>query len=298
MKYICAFLLLLAFFVTAGSQVYADSTGLSVQPIKISETIEPGNFVSGAISLNNASDQKVKVEVTVEDFIPAAGSTNIQFVGRAEGVTTVRDWITIDVPENFIFQKGEVKQIPYTIQAPLDAEPGGHFGVIFFKASQLETAGSLKVGTRVGVLVFLTVPGNQLQKGNVLNFSAPFFVQKGPVPFTIKFENTGTVHFEPKGAITVKNIFGKVAGKVQVAGQAVLPTGVRDLAAAWDAEDLLLGRYTAELNIVDGEGNELTANRVAFYAFPIWYLLSFIIVVAALFFGIKFLKRKIKISIR
>lgn len=279
-------------------QVFGAGAGLTIAPAKVLETVDPGKSVSGEISLKNESADQVKIEITVEDFIPAAGSTNVRFVGRAEGVTTVRDWITLDVPDDFILKKDESKQVRYTIQAPPDAEPGGHFGVIFFKASELQTAGSLKVATRVGVLVFVTVPGNQLQKGKILDFSAPFFVQKGPVPFIIKFENTGTVHFEPRGTITIKNIFGKEVGKVQVAGQAVLPTGARDLAADWDMSGLLLGRYTAELNIFDGEGNELTANKVAFYAFPIRYLLGFIAVTIALFFGIKFLKKKIKISVR
>lgn len=296
---VCILLLLLEFLsvdVGGAGTIYADSTGLTIQPIKISETIEPGDSVSGEISLINASEGAVEVEVTVEDFIPAAGSMNIQFIGRAEGVTTVRDWISLDIPETFIFEKGQSRSIIYTIKAPPNAEPGGHFGVIFFKAVDLNQQGQFKVGTRVGTLVFITVPGNQLQKGDILDFSSPKFVQKGPVPFKIKFENTGTVHFEPKGAITIKNIFGKEVGKIQVAGQVVLPTGVRDLAAVWDVKGLLIGRYTAEINIIDGEGNELTANRIAFYAFPLWYLLGFIITAAALFFGFKFLRRKVKIS--
>ena len=293
---VCFFALFLFGLFAVENYIYSASTGLTIQPIKISQTIEPGESVSGVISLDNASDQKVKVEMTVEDFIPASGSTNVQFIGRTEGVTTVRDWITLKEPDDFIFKKGESKEVRYTIQAPSNAEPGGHFGVIFFKASELASEGALKVGTRVGVLVFVTIPGNQLQKGKILDFSGPFFVQKGPVIFQIKFENTGTVHFEPKGTITIKNISGKEVGKVQVAGQAVLPTGVRDLTASWNVEGLLLGRYTAELNIFDGEGNELTADRIAFYAFPVWYLASFIAVVVALFFGIRFLRRKVKIS--
>ncbi|OGG45373.1 hypothetical protein A2673_01110 [Candidatus Kaiserbacteria bacterium RIFCSPHIGHO2_01_FULL_50_13] len=277
--------------------VYADSTGLTIQPVKISKTIGPGESISGEIILKNESEGAASVEVTVEDFVPAAGSTNIQFVGRAEGVTTVRDWITLDAPDSFVFGKGQSRNITYTIRAPSHAEPGGHFGVVFFKASDANEQGQLKVGTRVGVLVFITVPGNQLQSGNVLDFSGPFFVQKGPVEFTIKFENTGTVHFEPKGTITITNIFGKEVGVVEVAGQAVLPTGVRDLAAAWNAEGLLIGRYVAEINIVDGEGRELTANRIAFYAFPILYVIAFLITIIVLFFGIKFIRKNIKISI-
>jgi len=294
---ICFAVFLYAFLIAGVGISYGASTGLTIQPVKVSQTVEPGKSVLGEITLKNESDSAVKVEVTIEDFIPAIGSANIQFVGRAEGVTTVRDWITLNVPDSFVFERGQSRSITYKIEAPPDAEPGGHFGVAFFKATETNKQGQLKVGTRVGVLVFVTVPGNQLQKGRVLDFSAPKFVQKGPVPFTIKFENTGTVHFEPKGTITVTNIFGKEVGKVQVAGQAVLPTGVRDLAAAWDVSGLLLGRYVAEINIVDGEGNELTANRIAFYAFPIWYVLSFIAVVIILFFGLKYLRSKIRFSI-
>ena len=278
-------------------KTYAGSTGLTINPVKVSHTIKPGESISGEIMLTNASDSAIKVEVTIEDFVPAAGSTNVQFVGRAEGVTTVRDWITLDVPDSFVFEKNQSRSIPYTIKAPSDAEPGGHFGVTFFKATDVNQQGQLKVGTRVGVLVFITVPGNQLQKGKVLDFTAPKFVQKGPVPFSIKFENTGTVHFEPKGVITITNIFGKEVGVVQVAGQTVLPTGVRELAVAWDVSGFLLGRYAAELNIVDGEGNELTADRIAFYAFPLWYLIIFFVTVVALFFGIRFLKKNVHISI-
>ncbi|KKU03962.1 MAG: hypothetical protein UX07_C0049G0005 [Parcubacteria group bacterium GW2011_GWA2_45_30] len=294
---ICFAVFLYAFLIVGIGISYSASTGLTIQPVKVSHTIEPGNSVSSQITLKNESDGTVKVEATIEDFIPAAGSVNVQFVGRAEGVTTVRDWITLDAPDSFVFEKGQARSIIYTVKAPPDAEPGGHFGVVFFKATDAKEQGQLKVGTRVGMLIFITVPGNQLQKGKVLDFSAPIFVQKGPVPFTIKFENTGTVHFEPKGVITITNIFGKEVGVVPVAGQTVLPTGVRDLSAMWDVSGLLLGRYVAEINIVDGEGNELTANKIAFYAFPLWYLLGFIVAVIALFFGVKFLKKNVRISI-
>lgn len=296
-KYSIFVVLLLASLVVGGSYVNA-GVGLGIQPTKISHTIEPGQSVSGFISLNNASDEAVKVEVAVQDFIPTAGTQSIHFIERAEGMTTARDWITIGSPEYFTFQKGVSRDIPYTIKAPSDAEPGSHFAVAFFTARKLDEAGQqLKVGTRVGMLIYLTVPGDFLQKGRILDFSAPRFVQKGPIDFTIKFENTGTVHFEPKGTITITNIFGKKVGEVPVAGQAVLPTGVRDLKARWNVSSFLLGRYKAALSIVDGEGNVLTAESIAFYALPLWYILGFILAVLVLFFGLKFLRKKLKISI-
>lgn len=283
-------------FFVISSTVYA-STGLTIQPIKVSETIDKGESVSGYISLTNESGEAIKVDLEVEDFVPTAGTSNINFVGRAEGNTTVRDWITIDSPESFTFEKGENKNIPYKITAPPNAEPGGHFGVIFFKASELKQSGQLKIGTRVGVLVFITVPGNQLQKGRILNFSAPFLVQGKSVPFKINFENTGTVHFEPKGSIIVKNIFGKEVAKIEVSGQSVLPTGSREIGASLNSEGFLIGRYTASLSLVDGEKNELSSEDISFYAFPVKYVVMFLVGIIVIFIILKYLKKKVNISI-
>lgn len=273
--------------------------GLSIQPIKVSHTIEPGKSVFGKITITNVSEEAVNVETKIEDFVPMAGTITIQFVGRAPGVTTVRDWITLEPSEPAVFQKGETKTFQYTINAPPNAEPGGHFGVAFFKASKLaeKEEEQLKVGTQVGMLIFVTIPGSHLQKGKILEFTAPKFIQKGPVNFTIKFENTGTVHFEPKGVIKIFNILGKEIANVPVEGQVVLPTGVRDLTALWKPDGLLLGRYRAELSIKDGEGNVLTAKSIIFYAFPIVYSLAFVLFFIILFYVLKFLRTKFKISV-
>jgi len=273
--------------------------GLSVTPVKVSHTLKPNQTASGKILITNVSDQPVLVEPSVEDFMPLEGTYTIRYVGRAEGVTTVRDWIKFEPSKPFVLKEKESKEVIYTIDAPAKAEPGGHFGILFFKADKIaEGEGEqLKIGTRVGVLVFITVPGSHLQKGKILDFKAPLFVQKGPVDFTINFENTGTVHFEPKGVITIKNILGKKAGEVPVSGQVVLPTGVRDLSARWEA-GFLLGRYRAALEIKDGEGNVLTAKSVSFYAFPIWYILGFAGGVLAVFYGLKLFRRKFSFKIK
>lgn len=279
-------------------EIRAGSTGLSIQPLKVTHTLNPGEEVSGVIQITNASDDAVNVETKVEDFVPLAGTYNIQIVQRAPGISTVRDWITLDAPQSFVLEKDAVKNVSYTIKSPANAEPGGHFGVALFKASELPKGGQqLKVGTQVGMLVLVTVPGSRLEKGRVLDFSGPKFVKKSPIDFVIKFENTGTVHFEPKGMITVFNMLGKEIGSVQTGGQAVLPTGVKDLAASVHFNGVLVGRYAAHLKIFDGEGNEIASESFAFYAFPLWYMIAFFATVAALFFGIRFLKKNLKISI-
>lgn len=271
--------------------------GLSIQPVKISETINPGGTITGEILLKNVSDVPVNVDISTKDFIPVEGADSIQFVGRAPGVTSVRDWISIESLETFQFAVGEERSIRYRITAPLDAEPGGHFGVMLFKATDLEQEGTLRVGTQVGMLVLVAIPGNHLEKGTILDFQAPDFLQHGPVPFSIKFQNTGTVHFEPRGTIEVRNMFGQKVADVPIEGSVVLPGSVKTLTETWDLTGLLLGRYTATARIVDGEGEELTSKVASFWAFPIWYCIAFFVTIVALFFVFRFVKKRVRISI-
>jgi hypothetical protein len=169
---------------------------------------------------------------------------------------------------------------------------------MFFKATDLtEDDAQIKVGTQVGVLVFITVPGNFQQKGEIRSFTAPSFSQKGPIPFELSFENTGTVHFEPKGSIKITNMFGKEVGMVPIEGQVVLPTGIKNLKFEWAPDGLLLGRYAAVASVSDGEGKLLTSQKAVFYVIPVWYILAFLLLLIIVFFIIKMIKSRVKISV-
>lgn len=274
-------------------------TGLTIQPIKISQTMKPGDTISGKILLTNASEDDTYVDLSIQDFIPTAGTETFQFVGRAPGVTTIRDWISFDgMKDRFLFKRGEVREVPYTIKAPANAEPGSHFGVLFFKATRAaDMDAQIKVGTQVGVLVFVTIPGKFEQKGTIKKFSAPSFLQSGPVAFTLSFENTGTVHFEPKGTIEITNMFGSKVGSVPIEGYAVLPTGVKNMSFNWNVVGLLLGKYNATASIYDIDGNLLSTSSTAFTAIPLWYIGGFIVALLLLFFIIKFIKTRLKFSV-
>ncbi|HUO50240.1 MAG TPA: hypothetical protein VMU25_01585 [Candidatus Paceibacterota bacterium] len=270
--------------------------GLKIQPVKISETLNPGESTSGVITLTNVSDQDVNVAVTVQDFVPVANSDTYQFVGRAPGVSSVRDWINVGTTTSFNFKQGETRDIPYTITAPQDAEPGGHFGAVFFKATGSGQS-SIKVGTQVGMLVLVAIPGSHTESGNILSFTAPAFLQQAPVPFTMKFQNTGTVFFEPRGTIDITDMFGRTVANLPIQGEVVLPTTIKTMEFDWNVSGFLLGKYTAVATIIDGEGNKMTTSAVSFWVVPVWYILAFLVVLIVIFFVLRFLKRRVKISV-
>lgn len=275
------------------------STGLSIQPVKIDQTINPGDTLDGTILLSNASDGPVDVDVTLQDFVPTAGSDSIQFIGRTEGVTSVIDWIQVGGKPEFSLKVGESVNVPYTITAPANAEPGSHLGVILFKATPSGgQTGSIKVGTQVGTLVLIAIPGNHLEKGNILDFTAPMFMQSGPVPFDIKFQNTGTVHFEPKGSIVITNMLGQKAGEVPITGQVVLPTSIKDLSFMWQTNGFQIGQYKAAATVVDGDGNVLTTQTVSFWILPVWYIVGFLIILLVIYFIIRYIRKHVRISVK
>ena len=168
---------------------------------------------------------------------------------------------------------------------------------MFFKAvANDQTGQTLQVGTQVGTLVLVTVPGNHLEKGKVTGFNTASFVQSGPISFDTKFENDGTVYFEPKGTITVKNVFGKIVALLPIQGEVVLPTGARDIYSTWPT-GFLLGPYSAVATIYDGDGNILTTASTNFFALPVWYIVGFIVLFFVLYFFFRFLKKRLNISI-
>jgi hypothetical protein len=273
------------------------STGLSIQPVKIDETVNPGQTLTGQILLQNVSDGPVDVAVSVDDFVPNSGADSIQFVSRAEGVTTVRDWIQLPA-KGFAMKAGEQKEIPYTIVAPTNAEPGGHYGVMLFNATPSGgTAGSLKVGTQVGMIVLISIPGNHLEKGNILDFTTVPFVQHGPVSFNMTFQNTGTVHFEPKGSIIITNMLGQKAAEVPITGQVVLPTSVKKLSFFWDSKGFQIGRYAAVATVKDGDGNSLTSKSVSFWILPVWYIVGFFIGLLLVYLILRYIRKHVRISV-
>lgn len=286
-----------ALLIFRGQFVYA-TTGLSITPIKLSHVMDAGETVFGVIELTNVSDSSVGIDKEAQDFVPIAGQNSLQFVGRTNGLTTVADWITIDLPAKFTIKPGQKVVVPYSIKAPVDAEPGSHLGVIFFRAIPPE-GGNLAISTKVGSLVLVTIRGPFTLQGKVLSFLGPGFVQTPPVTFTMKFQNTGTVHFEPQGTIKIRNMWGQEVDTVGISGQTVLPSGVRDLSYDWTPKGTLFGRYRADIVITDpyNNGAVIAASSLSFWAFPVKKALIFLGVVVLVFLILWYIKRHLNIVI-
>ena len=290
------FLLLLSPILLWGFSVNAKQ-GFTIFPAKLSLTVDKGVEKKTYIKVTNAGDSAVGVKVDVQDMVPAAGTGESNFVPKAPGITSLVDWIGVD-KKTFDVKPNESRDVNLTIKVPSDASPGSRFAVVFF-GTGASGGGQLNVTARVGALVFLTVPGDFKQTGEISNFnSQKFTYKKEAIKFNFDFTNTGTVFFEPKGTLAITNIFGQKIAEVPVEGYVVLPTGKRTISVVWPNNKWLYAfYYKAHLAInVTGKGDIATANTAVF-AFPLVPAVISLIILAILIFAAWYVKRNFKFAI-
>jgi len=290
------FLLLLSPFLFWAFSVSAKQ-GFTIFPAKLSLTIDKGVEKQASIKVTNAGDSAVGVKVDIQDMVPAAGTGESNFVPKAPGITSLVDWITVD-KKTFNLDPNESRDVSFTVKVPADASPGSRFAVMFF-GTGAAGGGQLNVTARVGALIFLTVPGDFRQTGEISNFnSQKFTYKKEAIKFSFDFTNTGTVYFEPKGTLTITNIFGQKVAEIPVEGYVVLPTGKRTINVVWPNNQWLYALYyKAHLAInVTGKGDIATADTFVF-VFPLVPAMLALIILAILIFTSWYIKKHFKFAI-
>lgn len=272
--------------------------GLQISPAVKELQAFPGQSATMVISLKNVAGQELIARPEVDDFGASgeSGQPKIYPAGEDNGRFSLRTWVQplgdIRIGAN------QVKDITITIKVPVNAEPGGHYGVIRFTAlpPSLEGTG-VALSASIGTLVLMKVPGNvtELLKydsfftANAKSGNEQGFFQSGPVKFVQRIQNAGTVHERPKGHLIIKNMFGKQVADLAVnsTNGAVLPDSVRRYDETWSQKGLL-GHYTATANLVYANGKVLESNVASFWVVPVIPALIILAILVALFFGLRY----------
>lgn len=277
-----------------GGNVFAQGpVSLKISPLTFKYTLEKGKEVSDIVRIINPNQFPLEIESEKEDFFMADEEGSPSFLPQG-GKMSLASWIKIGL-EKFSLAPLETKEIPFTISLPKDAEPGGHYGAIFFKTQPSLKKGQTQIGiaSRVGALILVSVLGEISQKGEIIEFKARKFLDKGPVSFFVRFKNTGTVHYEPRGKITILNWFGKKVAELSLPKHTVLPESIRRFETTWQKR-YLFGKYQAQLEVFDGEGIS-HKKAVSFFVFPWQESLIILGGLLAIWQTLSFLKKRYKV---
>ena len=262
-----------------------------VGPGKIELTVNPGESKTVNLTLANRMGDDRVFDIVVEDMKGSEDpAQTVVLLGNDRGPYSLRDYFQI--PErSFMLPHAKKAIVPVTVSVPADAEPGGYYGSVLFTTTSKKTEaeqGAAAIISRIGVLFFVTVPGGTGYEGKMESFKVkkPFFTE-GPIPFQILYRNTGTIHLNPSGKISIKNMMGTQVESLTLDPWFALPGSLRLREVEW-GRHMLLGRYTADAEIYRGYGDGIDRATVTFWVIPVVPTAIAVGVLFFLFFVIRF----------
>lgn len=278
---------LIIFFAILG--LFYNSYAITVGPAKLEYKVNPGDIVSGQILLMNETSEKQVFVPSFEKFIEVGGEKKFLSGEKSE----LTEWLKF--PNEITLDSGERKDIPFKIEVPQNAPPGGHFAVIWWGNKPVTGSGdNVAIVTRAGILVYLQVSGNINESGKLLNFNLEnnkFLFWSLPTNFLIFFRNEGNTYLKPKGDITIKNIFGKdkVIFSVNDGDRILLPQTEDNLRVnpKFQKTPFAFGPYRAVLNLNWGDKPESVQKSLWFFVLPIKETLISVLVIILIYFGVK-----------
>ncbi|HEC66541.1 MAG TPA: DUF916 domain-containing protein [bacterium] len=218
--------------------------------------LEPGEVKKGKVVIVNTSNELVELEVypvdavTTKDGAFAPEPKDKKKIG-------VGAWTTLAESEISLASK-ETKTIDFVIEVPEDAEVGDQMGAIIMQNKELSSGpaeSGLRIATRVGVRMYITIPGDIIKE---LEFKE--FTQKTEdriVIFSSTFVNKGNVRIRLKGSIEITDVPGEVVDTLNIPEREVFPNKTITIPVEWNPEALLGGEFKAQALVIYGSNRSL-----------------------------------------
>lgn len=312
-----------------------NSSGLSITPRK-NYIIEPGKSVTDKLVIGNLdSENDLNVTLRLIDFTFTDQSGTPKLFLAANAPTTpwsLKPFTTL--PKSVMVPAGQTKTISYSIAIPKSQGAGSYYSAIMYQAGGAN-GGNVALNASGVTLAFVSVPGivkenMTLQKFGAYNSdnngttgSFVFIATNGqPKMVAFALKNEGNVFESPAGSIIVKDMFGhqvaniatNATSSLALLGQTRLFTScIKTVQQKIELEGgtsknttcvdpgLKPGLYTASLDVYYGQNGNQTHEITAtahFWYLPWWFIITVLVVLALLAWGIWRLQRKIKAVVK
>jgi hypothetical protein len=260
------------------------AVGIEVSAPLYEYTIKPGENVQDIIKVKNVGPNATTFYPEVLDFKSNNEDGTPIFLksGEDSGTYSLAKWISF-TKESVTIEPNKSEAFNFFVTIPADAEPGGHYAGILFSTQPPKLDGTgLSLATKVGSLVLVRVAGDAKEEASIKEFSTDKETyEQAQVKFNLVVSNTGNVHVQPKGTITIKNIFGGTVAALDVnqSSSNVLPGSDRKFAIDWEDPGFKVGYYTATVTLNYGNPSQTITAQVTFWILP-WKTLLIALVVA------------------
>jgi hypothetical protein len=268
----------------------------SISPIIIDTSLKKGQNQEFPIRISNKLDAPLGIKVTVENFFPNDGETEVS--GQFKNSPLV-DWIKIS-DDNFILGSKKENSITLSINPPKDLKNGGYYALVFFTpfySNPIDNS-SPTILSKVGTLVLATAGDinyqNLKDKISVQNLKFNLFNEKNPMNYSFQVQNSYFTHFSAKPFLTISPLFAKKQ-RIQLEDKRVLPGTSRLWTEKLDTKRLSFFNK-ASLAVSMGQGNYVYKDSF-FFVLPIREITILILIILALLV-IKFRGKQIKKAVK
>lgn len=259
------FIFCLLTFPRVFAQEQSRQSALGVSPAIIEIVLDPGKKKETKVSVFNVTNFPLPIKGSVKSFVPKE-----EIAEEAEEIFDASAWIKIN-PADFILQPREKKEVKITIIPPQEAEPGGHYATVYFQPLvpvEVLSPQTAYLTARVGVLVFLIVKGEIVEKAWLGDLQTVKFRQFGPIEFTALFRNEGNIHLLPSGEIKIFDFRGREVETLKISPVTILPKATKELVVKWPKK-YLFGKFTTQAKILYGsEHKKLESDPIEFWVVP------------------------------
>ena len=279
--------MLLSMFVP-GAIAQESKIGLVISPSLREAKVSPGDKYSDVVKVTNPTESNLTVDVSVQNFLAQNEEGDKKFLDATETTTyELAKWITVE--KKFTLKPNETKEVNYSINAPANAEPGGHYAVLLFspkleKPADVAGSGAL-IESKIGTTLLVTVPGNLTYGAKIAEFSTSknlFTDSTNSIDLVTRFQNLSSVHVKPQGSIVIKNVLGSTVASLVVNENQnnVLPDSIRKFTNNWEKKSGF-GPYRATISLNYGDGKTV-ASELSFWIIPWKETLGVIVIIIVL----------------
>jgi hypothetical protein len=281
-----------AVVVLSGTILAADNMSFQISPPVTTLAVDPGNGVTGKIKVTNLTDTQISLQVGKTNFVAKGEEGQVELLDEGNPAYSLAPYFTLDQSTLDVPPRGS-KDVAYSINVPNNAEPGGRYGSVTFntipaKLPNGQSGASVK--QELAALIFLRINGATNEQLSIESFTTgSSFYEFGPIGFTTRIKNLGTVHERPTGEIVVKDLLGFTAGKVKLEEKNIIPGAIRKFESELNKK-FLFGYYTATLTVQNGSVQTLT-DKTSFTVIP-YRILAIVVAILVILFLVFWKGRK------
>ncbi|QQS44659.1 DUF916 domain-containing protein [Candidatus Roizmanbacteria bacterium] len=279
---------ILAFNITSNfAQNITPEQSIEISPPSQELDVDPGQTITLKAKARNKGNIPYTLTTRIEDFTAEGEGGQVALV--EQGPWAISSWSTIS-PATFTLEPKSEREVQVTIKVPDQKVGGGRYGAMVFSINGGTTPNSAAIAQEIASLFLLRVSGPVDENIKVLEFSAPSFVEFGPVPLTLRLQNGGNVHVKATGIVSIMNVLGKKVEDIVIPPTNVFPDAARVIDTSFN-QKFLIGPYQAVAIVYYGSENKSITTYTPFFAFPVKIVAGIIILIVIILLIRKYLRR-------